>query len=750
MPWKTEIDRLVHQIALDVGPGGGGDARRAARTVGDLLALTPDRAESHFHAGTLLEALARSQVDALARSQVDALARSQVDALARSQVDALARSQVDALARSQVDALEDAPDVEPEEAGDPLALLPEPTGAGRRWRHLGRLDAASRRGPRERMAALMADPLFEECLAHAEGRIALRSVGRALLREGRDAEIFDLYVRHLAAVGDEGGRRDAEFLLEEALRRADRGDVDEGETLARLERASDFARRAGLDSRAQSKVDRKLGRIHQLHERWEDATSCYARALERLPADDPYRSVLVGDLALAMLGVRGTLDLLPGAPRENAERAIVLLEQGEGGEGRSYNAIYTLGLLAYEKADWERAAECFREADRLMRENRAKARIVHARARFFLARCLLELGAEGEALEEAKRSILRDAHAVSLDPERKAPVFEALSARDPEARVPGRPAPRRAAEPARPSPTGHLEAAVQALQAGRPLDALASVDRAFKSRPDFETWFGSYRVRLSALLTLEEQAEAIRTYERFRAKLFQREALDRVETLLTEDGSPLPALLGDAAYHEELVGLYERRPDRVEDLVRACVAAARAHHGTGRPEALARAFALLREAAAHAPDAVRDDLAAVEAAARAARVLPDAVGREETRALLAPEEEPVRVLVVGDPGRPALRERVEALAKDLGFEVEWLSTGALPPYKAMREIEAAADDSDVVLLHHGASPELVADMDALSRKIDIPVHRATWLGLGNLEHEVLLAVKQVFTEEQPA
>ena len=37
-----------------------------------------------------------------------------------------------------------------------------------------------------------------------------------------------------------------------------------------------------------------------------------------------------------------------------------------------------------------------------MRDNRAKARIVHARSRFYLGHCLIARGAQGEELEEAE------------------------------------------------------------------------------------------------------------------------------------------------------------------------------------------------------------------------------------------------------------------------------------------------------------------------------------------------------------
>lgn len=58
MPWKTEIDRLVHNLVLDAAPGGEVEVRRAVGTVTDLLALAPARDASWFHAGTLDEIVA--------------------------------------------------------------------------------------------------------------------------------------------------------------------------------------------------------------------------------------------------------------------------------------------------------------------------------------------------------------------------------------------------------------------------------------------------------------------------------------------------------------------------------------------------------------------------------------------------------------------------------------------------------------------------------------------------------------------
>ena len=97
---------------------------RAQRTLHDLLALAPDRPESHFHLGAADEIL-----------------------------------------------------------GDAAEELPESDGDGIRWRYLGALDAAARRGEKDRVAELLEDETFEDCLGNPAGRVALRAVGRMLLRE---------------------------------------------------------------------------------------------------------------------------------------------------------------------------------------------------------------------------------------------------------------------------------------------------------------------------------------------------------------------------------------------------------------------------------------------------------------------------------------------------------------------------------------------------------------------------------------
>lgn len=698
MPWKTEIDRLVHHLVLDAADGNPADVRRAARAIADLAELAPDRPATHFHAGALEEILGDRLEDESIRPNLDEL---------------------------------------PAAEGD----------SAERWRHLGRLDGASRGGHRERVRELMEDPLFDASLDHAEGRVALRSVGRQLLRDGEGDRAFELYRRHLGSVPEEGSRRDAEFLLEESLRRADRGDSPEEDTLERLSRAASFAREAGLDARAQSKVDRKLGRIHQLAGRGDEATACYRRALERLPEDDPYRSVLVGDLALATLGVRGTLDLLPCADRERREDAEEILRSGQGGEGRSYNAIYTLGMLAYERGDWAGAADSFAEADRLMRENRAKARIVHARSRFFLGHCRLELGAEGEELEEAERGILKNASAVALEPELKGPVFDALAQIKPDARIPGRAAGRGPRpESGRPTAGQHLAAARERLGED-PHEALALVDRAFKSRPDFETWYGAYRTRLEALVALGERDEALRTYERFRAKLYHRDALEPLEELLAEPQGLASELFDPADHHAELADLYDALPEADERFRAACMASAEANLASGDAVRILRALGQFHEAAARGAEGAREKEAEAREAAQAAGALEEPMPRKEIEDLLHAEEDPVRLVVVGgDKGRAHLVQQLEALAAELGFEGEWIFTGVRPPYKTLREIAAATQDADVVLMHHALGPDMCREIRALGEKYDVPVREAAWLGTANLEGEVLASLKEAFVD----
>ena len=693
MPWKNEIDRIVSRAIVDAAKSGSGDVSRALRTLEDLVALAPDRAESHFHVGTAEVVL-----------------------------------------------------------GDRADPLPESEGEAARWRQLGALDAYARRGDREHVGEIIDDERFEETLAHPEGRVALRAVGRMLLRDGQDQRVFDWYVTHLQAVDDDGSRKDAEFLLEEALRRADRyerGERNEEEALARLDRAAAFADAAGLEPRARAKVDRKMGRVHQLAERWEDAAACYSRALENLPEEDAYRSVLVGDLALATLGVRGTLDLLPQEDRETRDAAReILVGERERGEGRSYNAIYTLGMLYYEDGDFENAATCFTEADRLMRENRAKARIVHARSRFFLGHCLIELGAEGDELDEAVRYIQKDAGPSNLDAEIKDVVFESLREAAPDARVPGRRGKQRGrrrdrddAPKAQKGAADHLADARAKLEED-PHAALDLVDKAFKSRPDFDTWFGAYRTRLDALVALNIRDEALRTYERFRAKLYQRGTYDRLEKLLLDQGGPMAALLDDSAYARELVDLYEVMEDRDTEFVEQCIACAQACLESGETADLQCALAMLHEAALRDESAVAELFGEVEKAARKAGIDAETPSADEAKAAVAKlDEEPHILLIGGDEGCKPHLDRFRSVADTIGFEGSWVFTGGRPPRKTLEEIEELAEDSSAILLHERTEPALRTEVLQLADELEIPVCEAPWMGVHGVQGQVLRTLK---------
>ena len=716
MPWKTEIDRIVSRNVAEAGKGGENEVARAQRTLHDLLALAPDRPESHFHLGAADEIL-----------------------------------------------------------GDAAEELPESDGDGIRWRYLGALDAAARRGEKDRVAELLEDETFEDCLGNPAGRVALRAVGRMLLRGGQDERVFAWYVRHLADVEEEdgGSRRDAEFLLEEALRRADRyerGERNEEEALARLDRAGQFAADANLEPRARAKVDRKMGRLHQLGERWEDAVRCYRAALEALPEDDPYRSVLVGDLALATLGVRGTLDLLPEEERAERDEAREILQgEAEEGEGRSYNAIYTLGMLHYEDADYESAATCFREADHLMRENRAKARIVHARSRFFLGHCMIELGAEGDDLDQATTYIKKDAGPSNLDPEVKEVVFDALLEVAPDVRLPGRRGGRgrdrgrdkgrdkgrekggdrgRGAREKVADAAAHLAAAVEKL-ASDPHAALEAVDKAFRSRPDFDTWLGAYRARLEALVGLNVREEAVRTYERLRAKLYQRGTFDRLEQLLLDQAGPMADLLDDRTYLKELIDLYEVMPERSAEFVEQCIACAQACMDEGTDEGIVCAVAMLREANAIDEAAAGDLLKDALAAAEKAGVDLAAPSVDEAKKMVSElDEEPHILLVGGDEGRRPHLERFQALGKDVGFEASWIFTGAKPPNKTMAEIEETAEDSSAILIHHHTDPDLRAEIKKMADEMEIPLREAGWMGTLGVDAEVLRTLGDAMDEEE--
>lgn len=263
------------------------------------------------------------------------------------------------------------------------------------------------------------------------------------------------------------------------------------------------------------------------------------------------------------------------------------------------------------------------------------------------------------------------------------------------------------------------------------------MDRTFKSRPDFETWFGAYKVRLSALVALGEPDETLSTYERFRSKLYQRSAFDRIEGLLLDPHSPLRATLGEALFQEELVELYEAMPGRGPQLVAAALAAAREHLGSGDPGRAARAAAILREAEAYDAAAV----APVLAQARQASGGASAPSAEECQKRLAARGSPMRLLVIGgDEGRKPTERVLHELGQRLGFQGAWLFTGARPPLKVLREIEPTVRGANTILLHHGAGPELRDEIRRLGASLSIPVREAHWLGTQGVKDEVLEAL----------
>jgi hypothetical protein len=283
-----------------------------------------------------------------------------------------------------------------------------------------------------------------------------------------------------------------------------------------------------------------------------------------------------------------------------------------------------------------------------------------------------------------------------------------------------------------------------------PHKALELVDQTFKSRPDFDTWFGAYRTRLEALVGLNEREEALRTYERFRAKLYQRGTFDRIESLLLDPTGPLAALLDDQGYNRELVDLYEVMPDREQQFVEHCVACAQACLEQGDAAHVGCALGMLREAEAVDAAAVNVLLPQALAAATSAGLDVDEPSPEACKkALDALEEDvPPHVLVVGgDEGRRPHLERFQSLAERVGFEGSWIFTGSRPPQKALEEIEEAAEDTSAIVLHHRTEPEIRDEVRKLAEELEIPLREAPWLGLRGLQDEVLRTIRDYAAEE---
>ena len=370
-------------------------ASRPFMTLLDLIARGPDRAESHFHLGAVGRGLRR---------------------------------------------------------GDRGGARPRPTDEGERWRHLGRLDSGGApRSHREHVHELMEDPMFDDAIEHPEGRVALRAVGRMLLaRTAKDEQVFDYYTRHLGAVDDEGSRRDAEFLLEEAPAPCRPLRARRAATKNEVARASGRAPRPLPSPPVSSRVPppRSIAR-------WDACTSsasagrmpqdCYRRALEHLPdgrpvpqrarrgsrARHPRRARHARPPAGSRIA-KGREEAKQHPFRERSRRRRGPLLQ------RDLHARHALlrdrrpRRTAAELLRRGRCSSCGRTAPRPASSMRARASSS--------GHCLLHTGRRGGRARVRRGSyIQRDAGASNLDASRsRSPVFDDLREAMPDARVPGR------------------------------------------------------------------------------------------------------------------------------------------------------------------------------------------------------------------------------------------------------------------------------------------------------------------------
>jgi hypothetical protein len=270
------------------------------------------------------------------------------------------------------------------------------------------------------------------------------------------------------------------------------------------------------------------------------------------------------------------------------------------------------------------------------------------------------------------------------------------------------------------------------------------VDDAFKSRPTFEEWHAAYRVRLEALIRLGEKAEALRTYERFRAKLHERGRVDRLEELLLDDSGPMPEVLDETARKAELVDLYEAMPGRERAFVETCVALASHHARVGTAIDLRKAVSLLREAIARGGDEAGSMWEEVAARARAAGVAVDGPTPEEVRARLLGRPTSTRVVVVGgDESSRAHGERMQDIGRRAGFEGSLVVGGARPHHRTLAEVEEQArQGAAAIVLLHTTTQDVREGVRRLGSDLSVPVREIPYAGAASLETELLTEIGQ--------
>jgi hypothetical protein len=678
MAWETELDRLILQ---QVHAAEKGEARPSVvrQQVADLWAIDPRRAESAFHLGYAKVLLG-------------------VD-------------------------------------------LPEPAAEAsraRRWHLWGRLRGHDRRGERSWVADLFGDPATVMQLL-SEPNIAsqcLPILMRSLFWLGDLA----LAVRAIELLCAAQQKDDTDLIVDAALtdllgRLESRGERHNDEqTLRVLQQCIALPAFERLPKDVSARYWRtKASHLLRVSE-FRAAAADLQRARALAVGHPRLCSEIAALGALTELQVQSLGEVTPRGNRPERSSALAWLDaDATRPETATCDALFLRGLLGYEQAAFADAQRWFDATLAAARRTDLQDTTLLDRARFFLAASILAGGDRAEA-SRALHLMEQSLDTVKPDLQSFFPVHEALKQLSKKVALKF----LDAVDLGRGTVADQLLfVALEYQSLGEAAPAAAAAERVLQVAVDLDQRLEAMRVLLTSHNMAGRRDRARDTFFAMRDLLVQRGAFQELESLLKNE-----AFVGQALDHHEIrcerVALYEELEGHDADKATLQLGIARTLRARKDAEALREAWGILKEVEIAFPELAADELQALEKLLELADSKPvdgDEGARRASAATAALGHAP-RILVVGGNERQRRHHpRLTQLAKDWGFEAEWLETNYSSPQKIVNAIadRLRGDKLDLLVLLHWNRHETTEPALELARKSEVAARTVHYAGFTSLQ-----------------
>ncbi len=615
--------------------------------------------------------------------------------------------------------------------------VPPPGSTASRWYLFGLLRGHDRRGERNWVAELIQDPAMLMDLL-SEPSIAapcLPVVMRSLFGCG-DLGLAMNAIEYLATTS-EGS--DAELLVDASLNDLlsrletmvrERRDDTCGPILRRCMLLDAFG---NLPADIRARYHRALGEFHLHCGEFDPAAADFALAWDIAEGQLRLRSSIAALAGLAALRLHEIEEFRVCAARPNRDAGQEWFDRAsKDTEHAIPEAHYGCGILRYESGDIDGAAVAFEQAMQSSRRASGRDAKLLDHCRFYLAAALFAQGRTEES-NRALRLMDQALETVAPDLETFYVVHEELKKTDHKVALRF----LDAVDVERGTSADQLLILALEYQGlGEAEPASTAAHRVLEVAVDLDQRVEAMKVLVTCANMRGDREAARLVFGDIRELLLQRGAPEELETLLQNED-----FVGQALDHLEikceLVALYEEMEDREADKATLQSAIARSLRARKDEASMQEAFGILKEVEIRFPELARDELEAL----RKLLALNDAepLNLDEGATLIKQLQSSLghapKILVIGGNERQRRHHpRFHELAKNWGFDGEWLMANYTSPQKLVNNIsERLKTGIDLLILLHWNRHETTEPALELAREANVAARTVSYAGFTSLQ-----------------